>query len=142
MYEFNPLTYKYPIEMKNGGMRTGSFKAKLKSFGIPDINDREAVIRFLNKPGSRAKVKWAGMDEFIQYGSSEKASKSNTEENKMGKSVVTVTTFEKDGKSYPTIALKADAEAKFGFTFGISKAKLIVENIDAIRKFVIDNTHA
>lgn len=47
--------------------------------------------------------------------------------------------FEKDGKEYPTIELKPEGTAKFGFTFGVSKARLIVKNIDEIMQFVKDN---
>lgn len=39
----------------------------------------------------------------------------------------------------PTITLKRNEADKYGFTFGLSKAKLILENIEAIRKFVNDN---
>lgn len=55
------------------------------------------------------------------------------------KSLVSVSKFEKDGKVFPTIMLKQDADAKFGFTFGYIKAKLIVDNYDAIVKFIADN---
>lgn len=47
--------------------------------------------------------------------------------------------FEKDGKKYPTIGLKTDTASKFNFTFGINKAKLILDNIDDIQKFVEQN---
>ena len=59
--------------------------------------------------------------------------------------MVKINKFEKDGKSYPTIELtdgkpaKAGARPKFGFTFGLSKARLILENYEAIRQFVQDN---
>ena len=36
----------------------------------------------------------------------------------------------------PVIALKRDAEDNYPFTFGLSKARLILANIDAIRQFV------
>ena len=51
---------------------------------------------------------------------------------------VKIGSFEKDGKSFPTIELKADSakEGAFGFTFGMGKAKLIVQHIEAIKKFV------
>ncbi len=48
----------------------------------------------------------------------------------------TVSAFEKDGKKYPTIGLKTDTGSKFNFTFGLNKAKLILDNIDDIQKFV------
>lgn len=40
-------------------------------------------------------------------------------------------------KGHPTISL--DSESRFPFTFGLAKAKLIVEHIDAIREFVQRN---
>ena len=43
-------------------------------------------------------------------------------------------------KERPVISLKKDEDDRFPFSFGIAKAKLIVSNIDAIRKFVDDNT--
>lgn len=60
---------------------------------------------------------------------------------------VKIKTFEKDGKTFPTIELcipsKPGSERpNFGFTFGVSKARLILENLDDIRKFVADNTRA
>lgn len=53
---------------------------------------------------------------------------------------VKISTFEKDGKQYPTMELRTDKDAKFAFTFGVSKAKLIVEHIDEINQFVEDNS--
>ena len=52
---------------------------------------------------------------------------------------VEIGTFEKDGKKYPTIQLKNGDESKFGFTFGLSKAKLILDHLEDIRQFVEDN---
>ena len=52
---------------------------------------------------------------------------------------IKVSSFEKDGKKFPTIELRNTDAGKFGFTFGLSKAKLILENIDDIRQFVEDN---
>ena len=37
-----------------------------------------------------------------------------------------------------TLVLKRDAEDKYPFSFGLSKAKLIVENFEEIKKFVDD----
>ena len=54
---------------------------------------------------------------------------------------VKVNSFEKDGKQYPTLELRNGA-GKFGFTFGLSKARLILENFDEIRQFVEDNTQS
>ena len=39
-------------------------------------------------------------------------------------------------KSNPIIVLKRDENDKFPFSFGLSKAKLILENIEEIKKFV------
>lgn len=39
-------------------------------------------------------------------------------------------------KGKPIIILKRDEEDKYPFSFGLSKAKLIVENIEEIKKFV------
>lgn len=39
-------------------------------------------------------------------------------------------------KGKPIIILKRDEEEKFPFSFGLSKAKLIVENFEEIKKFV------
>jgi hypothetical protein len=36
----------------------------------------------------------------------------------------------------PVITLKKDENDNYPFSFGLSKAKLIVENIEAIKKFV------
>ena len=55
---------------------------------------------------------------------------------------VKVSTFEKDGKSFPTIELSNAQDGKFHFTFGLSKARLILENFDEIRQFVEDNGRA
>lgn len=42
-------------------------------------------------------------------------------------------------KGKPLIILKRDEEDKFPFSFGISKAKLIVEHVEEIKKFVEEN---
>ena len=39
-------------------------------------------------------------------------------------------------KGKPLIILKRNEEDRFPFSFGITKAKLILENIEAIKKFV------
>ena len=46
----------------------------------------------------------------------------------------------KEFKSKPIIALKKDEEDKYPFSFGLGKAKLILENIKEIEKFVEDNS--
>jgi hypothetical protein len=43
-------------------------------------------------------------------------------------------------KGKPTLVMKRSEEDKFPFAFGISKAKLILENIEEIRKFVAENS--
>ncbi|MBU1997906.1 MAG: hypothetical protein ABIG46_08160 [Candidatus Omnitrophota bacterium] len=43
-------------------------------------------------------------------------------------------------KGKPLIVLRRDEEDKYPFSFGMSKAKLIIENIDEIKKFVEENT--
>lgn len=42
-------------------------------------------------------------------------------------------------KGHKTITLKRNEEDKYPFSFGISKAKLIVANLKAIQKFIEDN---
>jgi len=40
----------------------------------------------------------------------------------------------------PILVLRRSEEDKFPFSFGISKARLILENIKEIEKFVAENT--
>ncbi|MFH0827249.1 MAG: hypothetical protein V1923_05155 [Candidatus Omnitrophota bacterium] len=42
-------------------------------------------------------------------------------------------------KGKPLIIFKRNEEDKFPFSFGLTKAKLILENIEAIKKFVEEN---
>jgi len=42
-------------------------------------------------------------------------------------------------KGKPIIILKRNEEDKYPFSFGVSKAKLILENIEEIKKFVEEN---
>jgi hypothetical protein len=42
-------------------------------------------------------------------------------------------------KGKPLIILKRNAEDKYPFSFGVSKAKLILDNLDEIKKFVEEN---
>jgi len=42
-------------------------------------------------------------------------------------------------KGKPIIILKRNEEDKYPFSFGVSKAKLILENLDEIKKFVEEN---
>lgn len=39
-------------------------------------------------------------------------------------------------KGLPILCIKANEEDKYPFSFGLKKAKLILENIDKIKKFV------
>lgn len=41
----------------------------------------------------------------------------------------------------PIIVLRRDENDKFPFSFGLVKARLILENIEEIKKFVAENTH-
>ncbi len=43
---------------------------------------------------------------------------------------------ESEFKGNKMIVLKNDEEDKYPFQFGVKKAKLVLENIDAIKKFV------
>lgn len=43
-------------------------------------------------------------------------------------------------KGNKVIVLKKDENDTFPFTFGLNKAKLIIENFDDIKKFVEENT--
>jgi hypothetical protein len=42
-------------------------------------------------------------------------------------------------KGRPILVLKRNEEEKFPFSFGLSKAKMIIENIEEIKKFVEEN---
>ena len=42
-------------------------------------------------------------------------------------------------KGKPLIILKRSPEDKYPFSFGVSKARLILDNLEAIKKFVQDN---
>ena len=43
-------------------------------------------------------------------------------------------------KGKPVLTLKRSEEDQFPFSFGVSKAKLILENFDEIKKFVEENS--
>ncbi len=43
---------------------------------------------------------------------------------------------ESEFKGNPMIVIKNDEEDKFPFQFGVKKAKLVIENIESIKKFV------
>lgn len=53
--------------------------------------------------------------------------------------MIKIKTIEIDGVRFPTIALRRDSGELFGFTFGLQKAKLILDNLEEIKKFVADN---
>jgi hypothetical protein len=42
-------------------------------------------------------------------------------------------------KGKPILVIKRDEGDKYPFSFGLSKAKLILDNIDEIKKFVEEN---
>lgn len=46
---------------------------------------------------------------------------------------------ESEFKGNPMIVIKNDQDDKFPFQFGVKKAKLILENIEDIKKFVEKN---
>ncbi len=43
-------------------------------------------------------------------------------------------------KGKPLIVIKRSEDDKYPFSFGLSKAKLILENIEEIKKFVEENS--
>lgn len=45
-------------------------------------------------------------------------------------------------KGKPMLVLKRNEEDQYPFSFGISKAKLILEGIEEIKKFVEENSQA
>ncbi|MCX5702833.1 MAG: hypothetical protein NTW64_07725 [Candidatus Omnitrophica bacterium] len=45
-------------------------------------------------------------------------------------------------KGKPVLIIKRDEEDRYPFSFGISKAKLILENIEEIKKFVEENSNS
>ena len=45
-------------------------------------------------------------------------------------------------KGKPLIILRRNTEDKFPFSFGVSKARLILENIEEIKRFVEENGKA
>jgi len=46
-----------------------------------------------------------------------------------------------DYNGKPILVLRRSEDDKFPFSFGIAKAKLILENLEEIKKFVVENTH-
>lgn len=43
-------------------------------------------------------------------------------------------------KGKPVLVIKRDADDKYPFSFGMAKAKLILENLEEIKRFVEDNS--
>lgn len=43
-------------------------------------------------------------------------------------------------KGKPVLVIKRDADDKYPFSFGLTKAKMILENIEEIKRFVEDNS--
>ena len=50
-------------------------------------------------------------------------------------------TYEKDGKTFPMLQLKKTDDDKFPFQFGVGKARLILNHLDAIKSFVEKNSN-
>ena len=46
-----------------------------------------------------------------------------------------------DYNGKPILVLRRSEDDKFPFSFGIAKAKMILENLEEIKKFVAENTH-
>ena len=46
-----------------------------------------------------------------------------------------------DYKGNPVLVLRRSEDDKVPFSFGINKAKMILENLEEIKKFVAENTH-
>ncbi len=44
-------------------------------------------------------------------------------------------------KGKPVLILKRNEDDKYPFSFGLTKAKLVVENIEEIKKFIADNSN-
>lgn len=44
-------------------------------------------------------------------------------------------------KGKPVMIIRRDENDRYPFTFGMSKARMILENIDEIKKFVADNSN-
>jgi len=45
-------------------------------------------------------------------------------------------------KGKPTLVIKRNDDDKYPFSFGMSKAKLILENLEEIKKFVEENSQS
>lgn len=43
-------------------------------------------------------------------------------------------------KGKPVLILKRDENDKYPFSFGLSKARLILANVEEIKKFVVENS--
>lgn len=64
----NEDTQIYPVVTDNGLKFVKGKKAVLRKYGIPDPEDLGKVMKLLNEKGSKARVKWAGTEKWIQYG--------------------------------------------------------------------------
>jgi hypothetical protein len=45
-------------------------------------------------------------------------------------------------KGRPTLVLKRSEDEKFPFSFGVAKARMILEHLEEIKKFVAENDKA
>lgn len=45
-------------------------------------------------------------------------------------------------KGKPILVIKRSEDEKFPFSFGLAKAKMVLESLEEIRKFVADNEKA
>lgn len=43
-------------------------------------------------------------------------------------------------KGKPVLVIRRDADDKYPFSFGLTKARLILENLEEIKRFVEDNS--
>lgn len=44
-------------------------------------------------------------------------------------------------KGKPVLILRRNEDDKYPFSFGLSKARMILDNLDEIKKFVADNSN-
>ena len=49
--------------------------------------------------------------------------------------------FEKEGRKFATIELSEERQGQYRFSFGLAKARLILNHIPDIKKFVEENSH-
>lgn len=53
--------------------------------------------------------------------------------------IIERTEFEKDGKKFPMLSMRRKQEDRYPFTFGVGKARMIVEALEEIKQFIVDN---